>query len=333
MIPLIVFFLGLSILSYILLGGADFGGGILELLVDKNRAQAQRDLISKAMAPVWEANHIWLILAIVILMMGFPPVYAAFSIYLHLPVMGLLIGIVLRGCAFAFRYYDTTQEYRHIYTPIFSTASAASAFFLGATGGALILGRIDPSANSFWMLYMAPWINAFAISLGLFTILLFAFLASVYLVGETPDTDLRALFRRRALKLHRSLLIMGALVFVSAEISNFPLISLYFKDPVSLLAFVAAGILWFPFWRYFKQDKNESVFIARALGASIVALVLIGWFGVQYPIIYRTINNVYSFQSVAAPDATLRALLGALIVGSLIIFPALYYLFRIFKRT
>jgi cytochrome d ubiquinol oxidase subunit II len=76
----IAFFLAASILLYCLLAGADFGAGILEALLGNHRREEQRKIISHAMGPVWEANHVWLILAVVILFMGFPKAYSALSI-------------------------------------------------------------------------------------------------------------------------------------------------------------------------------------------------------------------------------------------------------------
>ncbi len=93
----IIAILGISVLLYVLLGGADFGAGIVEMLVGKKGT----DTISKAIAPVWEANHVWIILAVVILFNGFPLAYTVMSTYLHIPLLLVLIGIIIRGTAFS----------------------------------------------------------------------------------------------------------------------------------------------------------------------------------------------------------------------------------------
>src|SRR5512145_2862025 len=98
----IVAILGISLLLYVLLGGADFGAGIVEMIVGKKSSR----IVSKAIAPVWEANHIWIILAVVILFNGFPLAYTTITTYLHIPLLLALIGIIIRGAAFSFRYYD-----------------------------------------------------------------------------------------------------------------------------------------------------------------------------------------------------------------------------------
>lgn len=99
-----------SLIAYALLGGADFGGGVWDLLATGERAERQRAAIAEAIAPIWEANHVWLILVVVLLFSAFPPAFALMMTALHLPVTLLLIGIVLRGSSFVFRRYDTEES-------------------------------------------------------------------------------------------------------------------------------------------------------------------------------------------------------------------------------
>src|SRR5436305_9190901 len=95
-----------SLIFYALTGGADFGGGVFDLLARGPRAEAQRALIARAIGPIWEANHVWLILAVVILFTGFAPAFQALATTLHGPLTLMLFGIVLRGAAFIFKVYD-----------------------------------------------------------------------------------------------------------------------------------------------------------------------------------------------------------------------------------
>ena len=120
MLFVVILFLALSLLAYVLFGGADFGAGIIEIFAGK----VSKKTITHAIAPVWEANHIWLILVVVILFMGFPAIYAQMSLYLHIPMVILLIGIVLRGTAFTFRHYDAIHDRSQwYYTSIFNLSS------------------------------------------------------------------------------------------------------------------------------------------------------------------------------------------------------------------
>ena len=148
------------------------------------------------MGPVWEANHVWLVLAVVILFMGFPRAYGALSIRFHIPITLVLIGIILRGCAFSFRSYDTvTDRFHHYYSGIFRLSSVLTPMMLGVVAGAAFFGK--DGGTSFVDIYVLPWLGFFPFSVGLFTCALLAFLASVYLVGEGSDPDVQMVFVKR----------------------------------------------------------------------------------------------------------------------------------------
>jgi len=133
----------LSLTSYALSGGADYGGGLWDLLATGPTADRQRATIAHAVGPVWEANHVWLIVAIVILFTGFPRAYAAVSTYLHVPLVLVLVGIVLRGSAFVFRAYGPDDpRHARFWGRVFAIASTATPFFLGVIVGALTEGRL-----------------------------------------------------------------------------------------------------------------------------------------------------------------------------------------------
>lgn len=329
---ILLFFLGASLLFYVLFAGADFGAGVLELFVGRERRADQRALVSHAMAPVWEANHVWLILAVVILFMGFPSVYTTMSVHLFVPLVALLVGIVARGTTFTFRHYDTlTTEWHGAYTAVFALSSLWSSAWLGVLAGALVFGRIDPGGADGWALYIAPWWNPFCAAMAVFTTSLFALLAAVYLVGEAEDASLAALFRRKAKVAAAVLVVAGALVFATAEAGGLPLARAFFATPGSVVAFVLATLLLVPFARTLGVTSGRGRTLARVLGAGIVTLVLLGWYAVQYPVAVRFVDGALTFPEAAAPEATQRALLGALLVGSALIFPALGWLFRVFK--
>ena len=161
----ILLFLALSLLFYVLFGGADFGAGMLELRLGKTLRDEQQELMAHAVAPVWEANHMWLVLAVVILFMGFPRIYTELSTYLFLPIMAILLGIVVRGCAFTFRHYDTlTPRPQGLYRWAYRLSSLWTAFFLGVIAGAPFLGRMSPQGSSFYEVYVASWLNPFCLT-------------------------------------------------------------------------------------------------------------------------------------------------------------------------
>src|SRR3954465_8770327 len=183
MLAIIIFILGVSFLLYTLLGGADFGAGIIEIFGGRR----EETTISKAIAPVWEANHVWLILAVVILFTGFPLVYSSLSLVLHIPLMLVLIGIIFRGSAFTFRHYDVGYGRSHkYYSFLFKASSFITPMFLGITLGAMILGRVtfDQSVG-FYNMFISPWLNLFCIMMGIFSTCLFAYIAAIFLIPES----------------------------------------------------------------------------------------------------------------------------------------------------
>jgi len=333
LVDVVLIFLGLSLVFYALFGGADLGAGIMELFLSKDTREDERALISHAMAPVWEANHVWLILAVVIIFMGFPRVYTEGSTYLHLPLMAVLVGIVARGCAFTFRYYDTSRAYRRTYTRIFAYSSLWTAFFLGVLGGSSVAGLIHPDAKTYGELFLDPWLNPFCISLGLFTACFCTMLAAIFLVGESDDIELTRTLRRKAKITLLVTSTIAPLPLFMADIMNRPLFSMIVEHRPSLI-FAALAVILVPcVW----ISLNRSIWTtwARALSVLLVSSIILSWFMTQYPTAFfyapEAQQKTLSFQDAAAPEATLRVLVGGLVVGSLFIFPALAYLFRIFK--
>src|SRR5439155_2863496 len=142
----------LALNAYAVLGGADFGGGVWDLLAFGPRKERQRELIAEAIGPVWEANHVWLILAIVLLFTCFPPAFARLGTLLHIPLSLVLIGIVLRGSAFTFwRYGGSGGSHADLaqrrWGVVFAVASLITPLLLGTTAGAIASGGL-PSASS-----------------------------------------------------------------------------------------------------------------------------------------------------------------------------------------
>lgn len=327
LIDIVIFFLGLSIVFYVLFGGADFGAGVLELISGRQ----DRETIAHAIGPVWEANHVWLILVVVILFMGFPKIYSAMSLYLHIPLLIMLVGIIFRGTAFTFMHYDAIKDQSNrVYNLVFKISSVLTPLFLGIIIGALVLGKVNPDATTFYEAFMAPWLNFFSFSVGLFCLVLFTFLAAVYLIGEATQEEQRNAFVRAAQRLNVTAVIVGALVFGTAQWSGLPLLNLFWESPVALSA-VALATLILPFlWK--SLDRAQVVW-SRMLGAAQVVLILLAWFWVQYPVVVNMTNTdeALTFHNAAAPDATLLQLVIALAIGSCIILPFLYFLMETFK--
>lgn len=328
MLVIVIIFLVVSLLFYVLFGGADFGAGIIEIFAGKRHYHT----ISKAIAPVWEANHIWLILVVVILFTGFPPVYAEMARYLHIPLLALLIGIVLRGCAFTFRHYDAIiDRSQDWYTAIFRLSSLFTPLFLGMIAGGMLVGKMPVDfRGSYYSLFIAPWLNLFCLAVGVFTTCLFAFLAAVYLIGEAQNEDESYTFVRAARYTNIALVLAGGLVFGAAAAADLPLVHFFLSSAGAIGALVLATLtlplLWLALLR-------KWVVMSRSLAGLQTLLVLGAWFWVEYPVALRYANGeVLTFFEAAAPPATQEQLALALVVGSVLILPSLYYLMRTFKK-
>ena len=316
----------LSLIIYALTGGADFGGGMWDLMAVGPRAARQRQAIAEAIGPIWEANHVWLILVVVLLFTGFPIGFTAMMTALNIPVTAMLIGIVLRGSAFIFRKYDTQPDsVQRRWSVVFGGACFFTPFFQGVIIGALATGQIRVVDGQVVTGFFSGWITLFAFACGVFALGLFAFLAATYLTLDTKDQpDLQSDFRKRALWSGLALAPIAGLVFLAAKhgapemyrgLTDWwapPLLAL-----TSLMAVVALVALW---RRWFA--------LARMAAIGQATLILAGWGLAQYPNLVTpdvTVNNAH------APEITLRLLVLALAVGAIILLPSLFFLFHLFK--
>ena len=315
-----------ALVFYALLAGADFGGGVWDLLARGPRAADQRALIADAIGPIWEANHVWLILVVVIMFTAFPPAFAVIMTALHIPLTVMLIGIVLRGAAFTFRTYDDQHDrVQRRWSVVFAIASVITPIMLGVCVGAIASGRITVENEIVTSGFFAAWLAPFPWAVGGFALALFAFLAAVYLTVEAHEPALRDDFRQRALLAALAVGVLALLVFLLAG-TGAPRISAglsasWWAWPLQIATGGAAlGAIWALWTRRF--------YLARALAAAQVTLILAGWGAAQYP--YLVEPNI-TIQAAAAPPITLRLLLIALAAGALVLFPSIYVLFRIFK--
>jgi cytochrome d ubiquinol oxidase subunit II len=312
-----------TLTSYALLGGADYGGGLWDLLATGRTADRQRATIARAIGPVWEANHVWLIVAIVILFTGFPRVFAAVSTFLHIPLLLVLVGVVFRGSAFVFRAYGPADpRYTWFWGRIFAVASTATPLFLGVIVGAVTEGRIpDTPDGSFVAVFVSPWLTAFSVSVGIFALVLFGYLAAVYLTLEADDPEERAAFRQRALIAGALVGTMAATVLLLAEPEvRRGLIASPWAAPLHV-ATAASAI------GAFILLAREQYGLARFAAAAQVTLILWGWALTQYP---YAVRPHLTLAEGAAPENVRVILLQVLGVGAVVLLPSLLFLFGIF---
>ena len=318
--------IALSLILYALMGGADFGAGMWDLLAVGPRAARQRNAIAEAIGPIWEANHVWLILVVVLLFTGFPLGFAGMMTALNIPLTAMLIGIVLRGSAFMFRKYDSRSEttQRH-WSMVFGIASFLTPLFQGLILGALTTGQIRIVNGQIVSGFFAGWLTLFALACGVFALMLFAFLAATYLTLDTKDQpDLQNDFRLQALWSGLTLAPIAGVVFLFSKEGAPEMYSglthwwapwlLVWTTVMSIAALVALWQRWFA--------------VARIAAIGQVTLILGGWCLAQYPNLVTpdiTVNNAH------APEITLRLLVLTMCAGAVVLLPSLVFLFHIFK--
>jgi cytochrome d ubiquinol oxidase subunit II len=305
---------GIAMTLYAVLGGADFGGGVWDLLASGPRAQAQRDAITHAIGPVWEANHVWVIYIIVLSFTCFPPAFADIAVGLYAPLSFALVGIVLRGAAFVFRNYATTSPaLTRSWTVVFGIASLLAPFFLGDAIGSLATGSY-------------AWLSPFALAVGAFAVTVCAQTAAVFILREIDDEAVRNDFRRRAVRATFAVWIVGLVpAILTATTQPDIFASLHGPLPISaVVVALGAGVV------VIVSVMQRRDALARAAVALESAAILGGWFGGQTPYL---VPHRYTFAQAASSDAMIVAFLVATGVGFLVLIPSLVLLFRVFKTT
>ncbi|WP_372366361.1 cytochrome d ubiquinol oxidase subunit II [Candidatus Uabimicrobium sp. HlEnr_7] len=319
-----------SVVVYALSGGADFGGGAWSLFAYGKRKEAQRNLIEDAIAPIWETNHVWIILVIVVLFIAFPLAFSAIATSLHIPLTVMLIGIVLRGCAFIFRSYGMKEDekLRSFWEKIFGVSSFLTPIVFGVVVAGIASGKllVDVEKRKVLTDFVEVWFGIFPLCAGFFCLFTFMFLAAVYLTCETTDKELQQDFRNRALV---------SAIFVDAT----ALFCLYLsQDHATLfweglrnsdyaLLFHGFGILLaisIFYSLYLKKYK-----IARVLAMNKVVCIVLGWAVCQFPFLVVPNLTIYT---ATAPKNVLYMMFTIIVLGMVVTIPSLFYLYYIFKK-
>lgn len=314
-----------ALLLYVVLGGADFGGGVWDLLARGPRADEQRRLIARAIGPIWEANHVWLIAVLVLLFSCFPRAYALLADRLHVPFTILLVGIVLRGSAFVFRTYDTQrQEVFQAWSRVFAIASLVAPFMLGVSLGAVVDGDlVIPDDPTFAEAFVWTWLAPFPIAVGVFVVVVFAFLAAVYLMHAADDDAIADAFRTRALGSAGAVTVLAWVVFGLARPDGRLRLGLWTSwwAPGFHLATAAIGAALL--WALWARRSG----LARALAVTQVAAVVGGFGAALYPYLVVPILTVHD---AAAPDEVLEVVAIGMTLGLIAIAPFYGWLLRVF---
>lgn len=316
-------------IAYVVLGGADFGTGVWDLLASGPTAQRQHQFISRVLGPVWEANHVWLIFLLIGLMNVFPTAFATFMSTLFIPLTIALLGIVLRGSGFIFRTYalQTEGAFARLWSRVFSVSSLLTPFFLGISAATVAGGQIHLTGNPASDL-LFNWLTPFSVAVGVMAVLQCATLAAVYLAAEAHLRHEEAFVASYRFKALISSALVSILGVVCIALSSSAAPWLWNGLLTHAIPFVAGTVLMgvlvlvLLFMRHYRL---ASLFVVLE-----TALMLISWGVSQYPYI---IPPTLTIQQAANASTVTTVILAVMIIGMLLVLPALFYLFKIFKWT
>jgi cytochrome d ubiquinol oxidase subunit II len=294
---------------YALFGGADFGGGVWDLLAgwDDEKGAKPRAAIRRSLTPVWEANHVWLIFLLVVLWTAFGGTFSAIFTTLYVPLALAALGIVLRGAGFAFGKSIEGLRERRLAGASFALSSVLTPFFMGTVVGAIAAGNVPANGNGE---LFSSWIQPLPLLIGAMFVASGAYLAAVFLVGDARragEADMARYFRPRAL-------LAGA----------------------AAGAFAAAGLIALHSEARYIFDRllvamrrGARSLILRPLAAGAVVGVIWGWGVAQFPYLLPTSLRI---DQGAAPDPTLNVLFGVFAAAAILVLPSLGLLYSLSQR-
>ena len=300
-----------GLVLYVLGGGADFGGGVWDLLASGPRKDAQRALIERSIGPIWEANHVWFIFVFVLFFSAFPPAFATLVTALFTPLTLYAMGLVMRGSAFTFRHYESDPVRRRRFGALFSAASIGCPFILGAMGAALVRERP-----------LSLELDLFVVAGGFFLLALVAALAATYLAVAAKDEAVREDFRRRAIV---SLVVAGVASWVALAVAGnvAPLLVSRVGLGLPAVAGTLFGVL------AVAMQVTRRFRAARLVVGALASTVVIGWAVAKGEVL---VWGEHTLASSRAHPATLQVLLVASVVAAVLVMPSLALLFSVFSR-
>ena len=315
----------LGVLAYAVLGGADYGAGFWDLTAGgADRGRQPRSLIDETLAPVWEANHVWLIFCLVMLWTGFPSAFAAIMTTLYVPLGLAALGIVVRGSGFAFRKVVVSTEQQRVVGAAFAVSSVLSPFFLGTVAGGIASGRVPTRGHGD---PLTSWLNPTSLLGGVLAVLACAFTAAVFLTAEArrrDEPELEGWFRPRA----------QATAAVTGIVALAGIAVLHADAPRLFSGLVGRGLVFVVLsgvcgLAAIVLVNRAAPRLIQGLAVGAVAAVMIGWGVAQYPYLLGT---HLSIGAAAAPAPTLVALTVVAAAALLLVVPSLALLFVLQQR-
>jgi len=310
---------------YAVFGGADFGGGLWDLIAgDARKGERPRARIQRSLTPVWEANHVWLIFILVVLWTAFPEAFSAIMSTLYVPIALAAVGIVLRGAGFAFRKSIQRLEYRRAMGAAFALSSVLTPFFMGTVVGAIAAGNVPAAGNGD---AFSSWIAPLPLLTGALFVATGAYLAAIFLVADSHragDREMEGYFASRALAagLVAGVLALAGIVALHADARY-----AYDRLVVEGLPLVIVSVLCgFGVLALLLMRGRRGL---RPLAVGAVVAVIWGWGVAQFPYLLPTSLKI---SQSAAPGPTLDAVLVVFVIAAIVVLPALGLLYWLSQK-
>ena len=320
-LPLVFVLVGLAL--YTVLGGADFGAGFWQLFAGRGpRAEQVREHAHHSMAPVWEANHVWLVFVLTVFWTSYPRAFGSIASTLGAALFVAALGIIFRGAAYALRAGAAGPRESALIDTVFSLSSILAPFALGAAIGAIATDRV-PVGNAAGGL-LSSWLNPTSIFIGVLAVVSCAYLAAVYLAADAARTGHAILvreFRARALGAGAvaGVLAVAGIFVVDADRPHLfhSLLTGRSLAAVIVSAVAGAATLALVARRRFEPARYGA---ALAVAAIVAGLALARW---------PTILPGLTVDRAAAGHDTLVWVVACVLGGGALLLPSLALLFRL----
>jgi cytochrome d ubiquinol oxidase subunit II len=309
--------MGISILMYVVLDGFDLGVGLLMPLANED----EKDRLVASIGPFWDANETWLVLAVGLLLVAFPPAHGVILTSLYLPVFVMLVGLILRGVSFEMRAKAPLAQ-KALWNGAFFGGSLMASLSQGFMLGMYIMGLTWTAAHV-----------AFAVLTAVFLTVGYSFIGAAWLIWKTEGRlQLHAI---RWAKGGMWGLVMGigaislATPFVSPRIFDkwFSWPEFLFLSPMPIISVALVLFVWWQLARLPRQNDRWSwTPFAAAMG--LFTLAYAGMAYSFYPYVVPEKMTIY--EAASAPESLFIILIGTLFVlPTILSYTVLsYYIFR-----
>lgn len=315
--------IAVAIFMYVLLDGFDLGVGILFPFAPSDQC---RDRMMNSIAPFWDGNETWLILGGGGLFAAFPLAYSILFPAFYMPIISMLLGLILRGVAFEFRFKSTNVLAKRVWDYSFHFGSLIAAFCQGMILGAFIEGI--HIANETYIGGPFDWATGFSVMTGIAMIFGYALLGSTWLIMKTEDIT-QEWSRKVSAYVLAFVGIFMALVSISVPFIDerikhfwFDLPNLYYLLPIPLLTLYLFIRIWID---VHAKEAEYRPFL------SSIAIFGLGYLGLALSIFPYIIPYKYTIWDAAASGPGLSLMLVGVIPALPVILGYTAYCYYVFR--